>query len=45
MFLGQWSMQFINDFWIKNQDASNVKAGTLDGMAMDSNLWKILPAV
>ena len=31
-------MRFTNDFWIKNQDAFDIKAGTLDGMVTDSNL-------
>ena len=31
-------MRFTSDFWIKKQDASDIKAGTLDGMATDSNL-------
>ena len=31
-------MGFTSDFWMKKQDASDIKAGTLDGMATDSNL-------
>ena len=31
-------MRFTSNFWIKKQDASDIKAGTLDRMATDSNL-------
>ena len=34
-------MRFTSDFWIKKQDASDIKAGTLDGMATDSNLRSV----
>ena len=30
-------MRFTSDFWIKMEDASDITAGTLDGMATDSN--------
>ena len=38
MFLGHCCKRFTSDFWIKKQDASDIKAGTLDGMATDLNL-------
>ena len=31
-------MRFTSDFWIKKQDASDIKAGTFDGMATELNL-------
>ena len=34
-------MRFTSDFWIKKQDASDIMAGTLDGMATDSNLTSV----
>ena len=36
MFLGHCCMRFTSDFCLKNQDASDVMAGNLDGMVTDS---------